>query len=175
ATDGRSISNVANISISVTAAAAPPPGFKVAFIGDTGATSFTREVLELIRDEGADLILVQGDLGYDESNPNSPLAWDNLVSSVLGSDFPLFASIGNHDLTRWATYEQLLVDRLTRVSGATCVGEYGVNSACNYRGLFFILSGAGTSGADHATFIEDQLGQDNSIWRICSWHKNQTA
>ncbi len=93
----------------------------------------------------------------------------------MGPNFPLFASIGNHDLQQWSAYEQLLVDRLARVAGASCVGVYGVNAACTYQGMFFILSGPGTLGTAHETFIRDQLAQDNSIWRICSWHKNQRA
>ena len=95
---------------------------------------------------------------------------------MLGVSFPYFASVGNHDRVEWGGYQQKLVERLARIiPGATCAGDYGVNSACSYQGLFFILSGAGTLGTAHDTYIRDQLAQDNSIWRICSWHKNQRA
>jgi hypothetical protein len=50
-----------------------------------------------------------------------------------------------------------------------------VNSSCRYQGLFFILSGAGTLGDGHESYIRQELAADSSIWRICSWHKNQEA
>ncbi len=49
----------------------------------------------------------------------------------------------------------------------------GINASCNYKGLFFIQSGAGTRGSGHTNYITQELQQDNSIWRICAWHKNQ--
>ena len=41
-----------------------------------------------------------------------------------------------------------------------------------------VLSGVGTlftQGIDHTAYIADSLAQDDSIWSICSWHKNQNA
>ena len=175
ATDGTLSSGVATVAVSVTTTPPPPPGLKVAFIGDSSVSPGAQAVLQLIRDEGADMVLAQGDLGYDERNPNSPLNWDSQINKVLGPNFPFFASIGNHDVWRWSAYEQLLVDRLARVAGANCLGVYGVNAACTYQGMFFILSGVGTMGTGHAAFITDQLSLDDSVWRICSWHKNQRA
>ncbi len=43
----------------------------VAFIGDQGMGSNSRAVLQLIKAEGADLVLHQGDLDY-ENNPTGP-------------------------------------------------------------------------------------------------------
>ena len=155
-----------------------PPNFKVAFIGDQGLGSNALAVLRLIRDEGADMVLHQGDLAY----ANDPDAWDSQISSVLGSDFPYFASIGNHDCVgssgcsgpgRWLGFQSKLQDRLSKIEGARCSGDLGVKSACSYKGLFFILSGVGTLGTGHEPYITDQLAGDTSIWRICSWHKNQ--
>lgn len=45
---------------------------------------------------------------------------------------------------------------------------------CSYKGLSFILSGAGTLGTGHDVFIKDQLAADKAIWRVCAWHKNQS-
>ena len=155
-----------------------PPDFKVAFIGDQGLGSDPLAVLRLIRDEEADMVLHQGDLAYD----NDPDAWDRQINSVLGSDFPYFASIGNHDCVGspgcdgpggWLGFQSKLQDRLSRIEGARCNGDLGVRSACSYKGLFFILSGVGTVGTGHEPYITEQLAADNSIWRICSWHKNQ--
>ena len=158
-----------------------PPKFKVAFIGDQGISSGAGAVLQLVKNEGADMVLHQGDLGYgDENSEQTAIDWDAQVTSILGDDFPYFASVGNHDVGNWATYQSLLIARLGRVSGASCTGDYGVMAACTYQGLFFILSGTGTSPntpghGPHIDYIREQLAQDDSIWRICTWHKNQNA
>ncbi|MCH7698465.1 MAG: metallophosphoesterase [Chloroflexi bacterium] len=175
------ISLVSNSGARAGAPAAPPPNFKVAFIGDLGIGANAEAVLQLILDEGADMVLHQGDLGYgNETDPQTAIDWDAMVTGVLGADFPYFASIGNHDLGNWSTYQQLLLDRLALVSGASCTGNYGVAAACTYQGLFFILSGIGTDplgpdNAAHLSYIASELAADDSLWRICSWHKIQTA
>ena len=150
------------------------PNLKVAFVGDQGAGSDALAVLRLIRDEGADMVLHQGDFDYGDN----PTRWDDNITSVLGADFPYFASVGNHDEAAFygaGGYQDKLQQRLERVSGANCSGELGVNSTCQYQGLFFILSGVGTLGSGHEAYIRQQLAADNSTWRICSWHKNQNA
>ncbi len=149
----------------------PPPNFKVAFIGDQGHGRNATTVLELIRDEGADMALHQGDFDYS----GDPDAWDGLITDVLGADFPYFASVGNHDTSSWPGYQTKLYQRLSRVPEASCTGDLGVQSSCTFNGLFFILSGVGTMGSGHETYIRDQLALTEYPWRICSWHKNQQA
>ena len=149
-----------------------PPNFKVAFIGDQGLNDSSRAVLQLIKDEGADMVLHQGDFDYTDR----PDAWDQQINQILGHDFPYFASIGNHDVSAWGNYQRKLQSRLDRISGARCTGDLGVNSFCTYRGLFFVLSGVGTLGSGHVSFIKEALASQEareSLWRICSWHKNQ--
>jgi hypothetical protein len=147
----------------------------VAFIGDQGINSNSRAVLQLIKDEGADLVLHQGDLDYE----NNPIRWDTFITDVLGADFPYLASVGNHDMLWHASngYQDKLQARLDRIDEISCSGDLGVQSVCTFRGLFFILSGIGTTIAkndpDHVAYIRKQLAQTNSIWRICSWHKSQ--
>ncbi len=147
----------------------------VAFIGDQGINSNSRAVLQLIKDEGADLVLHQGDLDYE----NNPIRWDTFITGILGADFPYLASVGNHDIL-WHTsngYQNKLQARLDRTDEISCSGDLGVQSVCTFRGLFFILSGIGTTipknDPDHVAYIRKQLTQTNSIWRICSWHKSQ--
>ena len=147
------------------------PDFKVAFIGDQGSGSNAADVLQLIMDEGAEMVLHQGDFDYG-GNPNE---FDQLINDVLGPDFPYFASKGNHDTSAWSGYQQKLYDRLDRITGASCTGDLGVKSSCTYQGLFFILSGVGVSGSGHDIYIRDELAADDSIWSVCSWHKNQNA
>jgi len=146
----------------------PPPNFKVAFIGDQGLGPKSVAVLQLIKDEGASMVLHSGDFDYTD-NPGD---WDQQINDVLGSDFPYLASIGNHDVKMWSGYQQKLYERLAKIPDATCTGDLGVKSSCTYQGLFFILSGVGTLGTGHDKFIKDELSKNNSIWSICSWHKN---
>ncbi len=159
-------------AVTVTTARSTLPNLKVAFIGDQDNGAAALAVLELIRAEGADLVLHQGDFDYSDN----PTAWDSLITSVLGAGYPYFASVGNHDDTLFygaGGYQEKLLQRLSRVTGASCTGDLGVNSACTYQGLFFVLSGAGTLGTGHEAYLRDQLTADGSVWRICSWHKNQ--
>src|SRR5579863_4043032 len=67
------------------------PNLKVAFIGDVGNGSAQRAVLGLIKSEGAQGVLHQGDFDYH----GDPVAFWNSVDSVLGANFPYFVSVGN--------------------------------------------------------------------------------
>jgi uncharacterized protein YjdB/PKD repeat protein len=161
----------------------PPPGIttpnlKVAFIGDQGWGPDALNVLQLIGDEGADMVIHSGDLDY----VNDPVLFDSNVTSVLGADYPYFVSAGNHDTEAgiWygvGGYQEKLQQRLDLIPDAYCTGDLGVNSWCRYQGLFFILSGIGTIGVDseEEAFIRSALEADASDWRICSWHANQSA
>jgi len=150
---------------------------KVAFIGDQGRGSSAKAVLNLIASEGAHLVLHQGDFDYHDD----PSGWDAMITGVLGADFPYFASVGNHDIKAWFGpdgYQAKLLARLSRIPEARCSGDLGVRSACTYKGLFFILSGAGTipkeaDNADHIAYITRQLAGSSAPMRICSWHKTQ--
>lgn len=153
------------------AAIATAPNLMVAFIGDVGSSASTDDVLRLILSEGADMVIHSGDFDYG-SNPDG---WDARITKILGADYPYFACVGNHDLDAWPRYQQKLLQRFARVKGASFTGDLGVQSACTYRGLFFILSGVGVTGEGHEAFIHHQLEQDQHVWRICSWHKDQNA
>src|SRR5262245_19200613 len=148
------------------------PNLKVAIIGDQGSGPQAKAVLRLIRSEGADMVLHVGDFDYQDD----PALWDATITEILGADFPYFGLVGNHDVDHWGGddgYQAKLRQRLERISGAECTGDLGVKSSCRYRGLFFILSGAGTMGSGHESYIRQQLEADGSTWRIVAWHKNQ--
>ena len=88
------------------------------------------------------MVLHSGDFDYND-NPDK---FDKNINGILGADFPYFASVGNHDTKEWSGsggYQAKLIARLGRIPEASCSGDLGVRSACIYRGLFFILSGAG--------------------------------
>lgn len=158
-----------NINTAWTLPAAPDPNFKVAFFGDQGLNVNSRAVLQLVKNEGAAMVLQLGDFDYSDN----PAAWDQQTTDILGADFPLFAVIGNHDLAQWSGYQQKLQERLARIPDATCTGNLGVQATCRYRGLHFLTVAPGITGSGHDTYLRDQLAADNAIWSICAWHKNQ--
>ena len=147
--------------------------FRVAFIGDQGLGPNAIAVLNLIKDEGAQIVLHQGDFDYLDD----PDKWDRQISDVLGSDFPYFASIGHHEAEAWNDYQEKLYDRLKKIPDAVCYGDLGVKSNCTYKGLFFILVAPGgyTNDSDYDSFIEKQLNDNDYTWMICSWHNDVDA
>ena len=147
----------------------PAPVIKIAFIGDQGITSDAKAVLGLIRDENTDMVLHQGDFDYQDD----PNIWAKQIDDILGPTFPYFASIGNHDKAAWVGYQSKLQSRLNQIEGADCTGDLGVNSACTYKRIFFLLSGIGTLGSNHTKYMRTELKKSDAIWKICSWHKNQ--
>ena len=145
--------------------------FRVAFIGDQGLGPNSVAVLNLIKDENAQMVLHQGDFDYNDD----PDAWDKQISNVLGDDFPYFGTIGGHDLLKWNEYQQKLHDRLKKNPDAQCIGDLGVKSSCTYKGLHFIQVGPGIKGSEHGSFIENQLNNNDHIWSVCSWAMNMNA
>ncbi|MDC0499181.1 pentapeptide repeat-containing protein, partial [Candidatus Pseudothioglobus singularis] len=146
------------------------PNFKVAFTADQGLSSNAEKVLDLIVAEGADLVVVSGDLGYDEHDPLSPRKWDSMMRKHLG-DILYVGSIGNHDLVHWDMYQHYLEQRLNE-DGITWSGDLGINSHLYYKGLFIVLSGVEELGNNHNNYIRESLAEDDSMWRVVSWHKN---
>ena len=152
----------------------PPPGFKVAFIGDQGLGSDAVAVLELIASEGADAVVHSGDFDYN----NNPAAWDAQIDSVLGANFPYFSTIGNHDESHFFTangYQDRIEARMSRL-GIPWTGDLGVQSELFFHGLDLVQTGPGITGsgdAIYAPYIHDRFAASNAVWRISSWHKNQ--
>jgi hypothetical protein len=148
----------------------PPVNFTIAFIADQGLGPNAEAVLTLIKNEGANAVLHQGDFDYVDN----PAGWDSQINRILGPDFPYFASVGNHDAARFygsGGYQEFLAARMNRL-GIPWEGDLGVQSSCYYGGIFIVQTAPGTLGTNHELYIRDQLAADNSIWRISSWHKN---
>lgn len=150
-----------------------PINFKVAFLGDQGLNTNSVAVLNLVRAEGAQAVMHQGDLGYTSDTA----AWEAMINQVLGSNFPYFASLGNADDADFVGpngYQPLLVNRMNRL-GIPWSGDLGVRASFHYKGLFVVQVAPGLPGFDTGNmdlYIRDQLAADNSLWSICSWHKN---
>jgi hypothetical protein len=152
----------------------PPPGFKVAFLGDQGSDANAVAVLELIAAEGADAVVHSGDFDYGDD----PAGWDALVTSVLGPDFPYFALVGNHDASRWyraGGYQDRIEARMGRL-GIAWSGDFGVQSSFTWHGIHFVLTAPGVFGEGdgfHDLYIADQYAASDAVWRVSSWHKVQ--
>jgi len=150
-----------------------PVDFTIAFIGDQGLGPNAQAVLTLIRNEGAAAVLHSGDFDYQDD----PKAWDDQISGILGSDFPYFASVGNHDAAMFrgpGGYQELLAARMHRL-GIAWRGDLGVQSSFRYRGIFFVLTAPGIFGSGdglYDLFVANELAADSSTWRISSWHKD---
>ena len=147
---------------------------KVAFIGDQGLGKNAEAVLQLIKDEKADMVIHSGDFDYEDD----PDAWEAMLDKVLGSTFPYFASVGNHEEIKLNEYQHKLLKRYENIEGAKCVGELGIMSVCKYRGLFMIFTAPGIithrhRNYDYSRYIKLALDKVSPIWSICSFHKNQ--
>jgi hypothetical protein len=147
----------------------PVEEVKIAFIGDQGIRDKSKLVLELIKEENAELIVQLGDFDYHDD----PDTWMQQTDDILGEDFPLLAVIGNHEVDLWPEYQQKLQEKLDIMEDVECSGDLGVKTACNYKGIFLTFSGIDIMDTGHLSFIKEQLAEDNSVWKICAWHKNQ--
>jgi predicted phosphodiesterase len=157
------------------------PDLIVAFIGDQGNNEDAQAVLALIKNEGAQAVVHNGDFDY----ANSPSGWVTMIDGGLDASFPYFAVFGNHEGAVQTGYAQALANRANGIPEMrdNCTGTYGYNTSCNFRGIRIVQSCVGLGeldpircGKDAAqpiNHIHDSLANDNSIWSICNWHKVQ--
>eukprot|EP00008_Paramoeba_atlantica_P003014 CAMPEP_0201489432 /NCGR_PEP_ID=MMETSP0151_2-20130828/22800_1 /ASSEMBLY_ACC=CAM_ASM_000257 /TAXON_ID=200890 /ORGANISM="Paramoeba atlantica, Strain 621/1 / CCAP 1560/9" /LENGTH=474 /DNA_ID=CAMNT_0047875033 /DNA_START=262 /DNA_END=1686 /DNA_ORIENTATION=+ len=149
-----------------------PPNLRVVIFGDQGADEkHVLPVLDMAKNFGAEMIIHAGDFDYIDT----PSIFFKFVDS-MGEGFPYFTTIGNHDLIKWDGedgYKAGLLERLPKIQDAVCWGEIGVNMACSFKGLLFVLSGVGTKGQAHVEFMNEVFTTHPSVWKICNWHKNQ--
>lgn len=176
--------------IPVDALITTPPNFKVAFFGDGWLGGDYADVLQMIRDEGADMVIHSGDIVNDD-RADYPQRWyDEYMIPIMDTDgtFPYFYAIGNHDDEDWLGtdehigYRELQQNRFDDL-GLTYTGsaeELGAKTSFSYNGLFVTLTAPGFhwedpgsefTGEDHEEFLEEQLRESNHLWQICSWHK----
>ena len=161
----------------------PATGFsqdtvKVAFTADQGVGEFSRSVLALVRDEGADLLMLQGDFGYDA---NTAHIWASELDEILGEDFPVLGVAGNHENFEWPLYKRFLQKKLDNLDTLDCDGDTGVKAICQF-GLLDIVQVSpgiyeveGIAARDnYAQYLTDNLSVSDKPWRICAWHKNQS-
>ena len=154
-------------------------GTKVAFTGDQGADENARAVLAMIANEGTDLLMLQGDFGYD---PDSADRWEANINDILGADFPVLSVVGNHDDYEWDTYHRFIKQRIDRVGQLSCSDNPGVKAHCQFGNIEIVQVSPGINEIDgvlpddnYAGYIADKFSGQTNKWRICSWHKNMRA
>jgi hypothetical protein len=132
-------------------------------------------VLSLVASEGTDLLLIQGDLGYEN---NTASTWESNLNTILGENFPVLTVIGNHENFEWPSYQKLIQQRINRVNGLSCSGDTGVKAKCSYGNIDIVQVApaltevAGIKPDDgYADFIRSSFKGSDNRWRICSWHK----
>ena len=152
-----------------------PTNFKVAFVGDVGVSNDALAVLNLIKNEGTNVVVNSGDMTYTDD----PASFEANVNRILGSNFPYFWSAGNHDASTWGGaggFQALGEARMNRL-GIPWTGRLGVSSTFTYNGIFFVAAAPNelgvtpTQAGDH---IRTSLAANNAPWSIAYWHKNQT-
>jgi hypothetical protein len=149
-----------------------PPNLKIGYIGDVGVGSGSGDVLKTLKNNGAEALVIVGDFDYKDD----PERFIKLINNNLGSSFPVFITVGNHDINKWGDYQKIFQERLSRLPNINCVGDLGINSYCDYKGVRIILSGIGTFGNESIGYIRNALeNSDTYIWKNCTWHKNQNA
>jgi predicted phosphodiesterase len=139
------------------------PGLKVAFIGDSDHYDGYRSVLELVKREGTQGVVFEGDMSYSAD----PDAWWAATEAVLGEDFPVFISRGNHDDSSWSGF---LPKAEKHLGGAERIA--GAHDA-NYKTIWHGLVIATIRKGDTAENITPLLQDEPHIWKICQWHQNQ--
>jgi len=149
---------------------------KIAFIADQGMNDSTKEVLKLIKDQGTDLLVINGDFEYGDD----PKGWAKMHERILGEEFPIIAVAGNHDEYLWKQY-QPIIKRWQENPKLDCAGVAGEYSSCSFRGIKIVTTvpdvfrGERYSREKSAKFILNSFRDDKSIWRICGFHKNMHA
>jgi predicted phosphodiesterase len=139
------------------------PNLKIAFVGDTADGNNWKSVLTLVQNEGAAAVMVAGDMTYDAD----PAGWWTATESKVGQTWPVFLARGNHDDSSWSGF---LGEAANHLGGATRTnGPHNAAYKTVYRGLTLINIKKG----DTATTINNLVGSDNHIWKVCGWHQNQ--
>lgn len=146
---------------------------KVAFLGDTNAGDDYKDVLALIKREGADLVVFQGDLTY---SPTTSAQWLSVTDGALDNattKIPYLIARGNHD-TDWKTLGDGLGTRLTKWGLSTEDSTPTVaNYSMVYKGLKFVFANdTETPSPSRNDYVKGRLAGDQHIWKICSWHRN---
>ena len=142
---------------------------KLAILGDQGVSENAHKVLELIKREKADAIIHSGDHGYQ----STPAEWDSMITKYLGDSFPVFSSVGNHDIYNWAEYQELLWKRIKKNPAVFCDGCLGIFSSCNFHHIYLLQVSPGIIPLKSPqNFVNNQFECINKKRNIFQWRSN---
>ncbi|MBI1294517.1 hypothetical protein GC175_06125, partial [bacterium] len=145
------------------------PNFTVAYFADSGdgtnGAMMFDEVLQLVRDEGAQMVVHAGDFINNSGRQGITSAWVNNVNTILGPDFLYLGAEGNHDV--WSDFEPFMRDRLTR-NGYDPTLLNGPNYTLSHNGIKFVTVGEVLDS--NVAFLQQHLSGDKHIWKVCVWH-----
>lgn len=154
----------------------------VASLGDI-ALSNSGPTLELVKRKNPDLLIMNGDLTY-EADPKGLVKQLNLI---LGPEFPVLITVGNHDTGIFTDYQEAINNRYRVYRQANeddplslrCSGVIGVDQVCSFHSMGIILSGLGSTCLNDPFLneaLEDHLEHLNTsgvTWKTVFIHKNQ--
>jgi len=120
----------------------PPENFTVVIAADVDL-SLMADLLKAVALEKPDVVVLNGDIGYNDCNPSAPQLFMNMVDDALGKSLPLFLTKGNHDeygdnWDRRSGYSELLQARWKQAQNLAdfnCQGKWGVNQTCKRQGV----------------------------------------
>jgi hypothetical protein len=94
----------------------------------------------------------------------------------VGTSFPYFVAVGNHDAPAWNDYSVYANNHFT-AAGVTLDDANLLDQkyAFLWRGIQFVFVGENGNNDEFAQFIDDQLDPNEPNWKVCGWHKNQRA
>ena len=148
----------------LAAAVSTDANLKIAFTGDTADGSNWDKVAKLAKSEGAQAIMVAGDMTYTD-NPES--WWSKTETSLSSQTFPVFLARGNHDDGTWSRF---LPEAATHLGGA--VRTAGPHNAA-YKTVFKGLTLVNIRKGDSNTTVNNLFSGDTATWKVCGWHQNQ--
>ena len=121
-------------------------------------------------DEGTDLHLIEGDLGYDQK---ASTEWIANIDEILGKKFPVLLTVGNHENHECPAYKEWFVLCIRDVPDLNCEGDPGVKAHCSFRGVSIVPVAPGVDEVDgvatrddYANYIDSQLSNISNVWRI---------
>jgi len=86
--------------------------YRIAFVGDSSASVSSSRVLQLVKQQNANVLVHLGDMDYR----HSPALWFDFLDEQLGFEFPVVQVVGNHDVLRysWSQYSREITSRWSR-------------------------------------------------------------
>ena len=167
---------------------APVAEVKVALLGDTGAGPMFGSVLGLVVAERADIVMINGDLGYG----SAPVVWkERLLSAIDVEAFAVIGSLGNHDVenNNASAYVTAFADFRNDRNGLKrkCTGTTGitqgrdivaVDEVCTFGNLSIVVSGIGQvlSVPYLEEKFEDKLKSvPAGNWKLAGYHYTLTS